>query len=227
MHEGIENILSAERFATYLAWAEGDRGRAIELYTLNTQLSEGLYTPLQMLEVALRNRVHDVMTEAFGATWFDLPEHQINKWQADMLDKARKDLADANKVETSSALVAALTFGYWTAMLGAEYEDLWQKALHKIAKSENGKGLRRKDLTKPLGPIRTLRNRIAHHEPIFYWNLPKHHDAIIQLTGWLSPVAAEWCSSVDRFDSLYPQGGLLLPRPTTDETLTSDARPLD
>jgi hypothetical protein len=227
MHEGIENILSVERFATYLAWAQGDRERAIELYTLNTQLSEALYTPLQMLEVALRNCVHDVMTEVFGPNWFDLPEHQLNEWQSDMLDKARKDLADASKVETPSALVAALTFGYWTAMLGAEYEDLWQMVLHKIAKNENGKGLRRKDLTKPSGPVRTLRNRIAHHEPILYRNLPKHHNAILQLTKWLSPVAAEWCRSIDRFDRLYPQGGLLLPSPTTDEALTPDARPLD
>jgi hypothetical protein len=47
-----------------------DWKRAIALYTLNTAVSEALYTPLQMLEVALRNRIHSVMTGARHETWF-------------------------------------------------------------------------------------------------------------------------------------------------------------
>ena len=35
----LEQALSLERFARYLAWADGGRQRAVELYTLNTQLS--------------------------------------------------------------------------------------------------------------------------------------------------------------------------------------------
>ena len=31
---------------------------------------------------------------------------------------------------------------------------------------------------------------MLHHEPILAWNLPKHHDAMIRITGWLSPAAA-------------------------------------
>jgi mono/diheme cytochrome c family protein len=36
-----------------------------------------------------------------------------------------------------------------------------------------GKGLRRKDFSGPLSPIRTVRNRIAHHEPIITWDSPE------------------------------------------------------
>src|SRR5262249_41189467 len=57
----LELALSLERFARYLAWADQDRARAIELYTLNTRISESLYIPLQALEIALRNRIHAVM----------------------------------------------------------------------------------------------------------------------------------------------------------------------
>lgn len=53
---GIEQALSLERFARYIAWAGGDRDQALALYTLNTQLSEALYAPLQALELSLRNR---------------------------------------------------------------------------------------------------------------------------------------------------------------------------
>lgn len=62
----LEAALSLERFARYVAWAGGDRARALELYTLNTQLSEALYTPLQALELALRNRIHTAMAAAYG-----------------------------------------------------------------------------------------------------------------------------------------------------------------
>ena len=66
--------------------------------------------------------------------------------------------------------MAALTFGYWTAMLGKEYEDLWQTILKAIAQREDGRGLRRKDFSHSLGAIRMLRNRLAHHETILHWD---------------------------------------------------------
>jgi len=59
----LEEALSLERFGRYLAWSHGDRHQAIRLYTLNTKVSESLYTPLQMLEVALRNRIHRVLVQ--------------------------------------------------------------------------------------------------------------------------------------------------------------------
>ncbi|WFP61436.1 Abi family protein [Mesorhizobium sp. WSM4904] len=207
---GIEDTLSADRFGTYLGWAGGDRNRAVELYTLNAVLSESLYIPLHMLEVALRNRIHQTMSKVHGEAWFDMPEHQLNAVQIDMLEKARIDLREKGKDETPGRIVASLTFGYWTALLGKEYENLWQITLKDIARREDGKGLRRKDITKSLGAIRTLRNRLAHHETVLHWDLPKHYGNIIQLITWLSPVAAEWCISCSRFDALYPKEGIPL-----------------
>ncbi len=49
MDSGFEATLSLERFTRYFEWAEGDRLRVLEPYALNTQLSEALYTPLQIL----------------------------------------------------------------------------------------------------------------------------------------------------------------------------------
>lgn len=206
----LETVLSLDRFGTYLAWAEGDRERAIALYSLNTTLSESLYTPLQALEISLRNRIHSVMTDMAGERWFDDPTYQLNPRQGEMLAKAEADLRENRKETTPGAMVAGLTFGFWTAMLGREYEELWQTDLHQIAKRESGKGLRRKDFTRPLGPIRTLRNRIAHHEPILYWNLQKHHESILQIIRWLSEVAADWCVAYDRFPHVYPDQRIVL-----------------
>ncbi len=204
----LESILSTARFGTYVAWAASDRERAVALYTLNAQLSECFYLPLQMLEVALRNRIDSVLRDVAGETWFDRAEYHANPRQPDMLAKARQDLTDARKDPTPGAIVAALTFGFWTAMLGKEYENIWQTDLHRIARRADGKGLRRKDFTRPLGPLRLLRNRVAHHEPILHWDLRKHHAALLELTGWLSPVAADWCRDQSRFAAVYPAEGI-------------------
>ena len=211
--EEIEEALSLERFSRYLEWAAGDTEYALKLYALNTQISEALYTPLQILEVALRNRIHAVMTAARHERWFEDAPFLAVPHQPDQLAKALDDLKREGKEPTPGRVVAALSFSFWTSMLSPAYEALWQTTLHKIARRENGKGLRRKDLSAPLTPIRILRNRIAHHEPILQWNLPKHYAAILHITGWLSPAAAAWCRVYSRFDAVHPQDRIALNQP--------------
>ncbi len=209
----LELTLSSERFGRYLSWAEGDRARAIHLYTMNCRLSESLYTPLHMLEVALRNRIHDVASTLVAGNklaWFDLAQFQRGDRQAEQLAKAKSDLTSDRKPVEPSRIVASLTFGYWTSFFSRDYENLWQQGLHRIARRPNGKGLQRKDFAQPLMPLRLLRNRIAHHEPIIGWDLPKHYDKIIELAEWLSPAGAQWCRDNSRFPALYPVEGIAL-----------------
>jgi hypothetical protein len=160
-----------------------------------------------MLEVALRNRIHSVMTEARGERWFEDQSCLLGNRQPEQLAKAIQDVTEDNKPPTPGRIVAALTFSFWTSMLGKECEALWRATLHKIAASP---GKKRKDFSGPLTPIRILRNRIAHHEPIIMWNLPKHHDNILKLIESLSPTAAAWCREHDRFDEVYPATGIIL-----------------
>jgi hypothetical protein len=215
--EHLEEALSLERFGRYRAWAGGDHARALDLYGLNTRLSEALYTPLQMLEVALRNRIHAVLSVSLQPRWFEAPEFLVGPHQNEQVVEALAELAREGKEATAGRVVAALTFSFWTTMLGTPYENLWQTDLHRVGRREDGKGLRRKDLSGPLTPIRLLRNRIAHHEPILAWDLPKHHGAMLRITGWLSPAAAAWCRTLDRFDQVHPHGRIALQQATDDE----------
>jgi hypothetical protein len=203
-YANLERAFSSERFARYLAWAGGDCDRAVELYSLNSQISEALYIPLQTLELALRNRIHGVISEAFHDRWFHDEGFLRGDRQPEQLAKAINDIKDGGREATPGRIVAELTFSFWTAMLGTCYEELWQTTLHRIGKKPNGKGLRRKDFSGPLTPIRTLRNRIAHHEPIIMWDIAKHHTNMIDITEWVAPAAAAWCGSIDRFDQVYP-----------------------
>ena len=213
MTDALEAALSLERFARYVGWAEGDRTRALELYTLNTQLSEALYTPLQFLEVVLRNRIHAILEEALHEHWFDEDGFLLVANQRRQLAKAHEELAEDGKKPTPGRIVSTLTFSFWTSMLSPSYEVLWQQTLHGIAHREDGTGLRRKDLSRPLTQIRTLRNRVAHHEPILQWNLTGHYANIVQLTRWLSPAAADWCDSHSRFPEVHPAERITLAEP--------------
>jgi hypothetical protein len=203
-HPGLETALSLERFNRYLIWAGEDRARAIELYTLNSRISEALYIPLQMLEIALRNRIHVVMSETFHERWFEDEGRLLGSREPEQLKKALDDILNRKKEAIPGQVIAELTFGFWTAMLGTDYEVLWQTSLHKIAMRSNGKRLRRKDLSAPLASIRNIRNRIARHEPILYFNIPKHYENMLTLTEWLSPPAAIWCRQHCRFFNVYP-----------------------
>ncbi len=214
--EELENALSLERFGRYLAWAGGDHARALELYALNTRLSEALYIPLQMLEVALRNRIHSVLAITQAPRWFEDSRFLLVPHQNAQVTEALAELARERKEPTPGRVVAALTFSFWTAMLGSAYENLWQTELHRIARREDGRGLRRKDFSGAITPIRLLRNRVAHHEPILAWDLPKHHEAMLRLTSWLSPSAATWCRGLDRFEQVYPVTRIALQTPGAD-----------
>ena len=135
-HADLELALSLERFGRYLAWAGGDRERAIDLYTLNTRISESLYTPLQSLEVALRNRIHVVMTEALGGDgWFQQDGVRCHARQPEQLGKAIEDSNVVNKahLHRPHCRCALLRLFDRNGCLDPDYEGLWRTTLHRIA----------------------------------------------------------------------------------------------
>ena len=207
----LQIAFSHERLARYLDWANGDSAAALQLYTRNAQFSEALYIPPQTLELALRNRVHWVMTNQFGEDWLLTDGNYLRILEKQKIQRALDDLNRNHKVLAPGHVVSALSFGFWTALLGREYEELWRKTLHQIARKPNKRNLPRKSLSGPLRNIRELRNRIAHHEPILYYNLPRHHADIRQIISWLSPEAEQWCAGCDRFPALYQANPCQLP----------------
>jgi hypothetical protein len=163
-----------------------------------------------MPEVALRNRIHAVLSQARQPAWFSEDGFLLVPHQMVQIETATSELVREKKEPTPAGIVSALPFNFWTTMPGPAYETLWQTHLHRIGLRENGKGLRRKDFSAPLTPNGMLRNRIAHHAPILAWNLPQHHAAMVRITFWLSATAAGWCGNLDRFELVYPLARLRL-----------------
>jgi hypothetical protein len=209
----VEAIVSADRFARYVQWA-GNPNDAIGLYTLNTALSECLYTPIQVLEVTLRNRMNAVLSGTHGAGWVLGSGPFLNDYQRRQITEASDRVQSEGKAVTAPRVIAALSFGFWSSLVGRNQEQLWRAELHAIARKPDGRGCSRKELSAPLDNVRHVRNRIAHHEPILHLDLPALHTEIGTLTGWLDPNAAAWVTELSRFAVVFPQGGIvLLPPP--------------
>lgn len=215
--DAMESVLSLERFGRYLKWAAEDRQRALELYTLNTRLSEALYVPLQTLELTLRNRIHTRMRLPHTDRWFDNSRIITDDVQRQQVAEAKLQITKRGKDASPGRIVAALPFGFWTSMVGRKYENLWQTTLAFIATRELGKLPQRTYFSAPLSEIRPLRNRIAHHEPILHYKLGQHHQTILMLIKRLSPDALAWNATVDRFPEVFPNPTYVLNRTVEDE----------
>lgn len=202
----IEACLSTDRFSPFLLSCNGNKAEALQLYELNTRVSASLYAPLQALEITLRNRFHQGLSDAYGEWWFNRGDVVWQSFQRRRIGEAQVDLALEKKQITPGRVIASLMFGFWTACLAAPYEDvIWRRGGIAKAFQAGGQKPTRNAVNKMLSPIRKIRNRIAHHEPILYYDLPKHHRNMVELTSWLSPEIADWAELASTFPTIYEE----------------------
>lgn len=202
--ENIEKIvksISEDRLSTYLNVQNGDIKSALELYLKNIEYSASLFVPLQGLEVALRNSLNDVICVHYDkADWFD--DIPLNDGAKKIIKRARKTAQKNRENARISHVVAELPLGFWLSMLNKSYhQSLWIPFLHK-AFPEAKKA--RSEIHERLDHIRTLRNRIAHHEPIFKRHLEQDYQSIIEVLSWICPETAEWIKahSLDGYNKI-------------------------
>lgn len=201
--ELLRSSISAARLRRYLALAHGDTAQALRLYMWNTALSEALYGPLQGLEITLRNKIHERLSEAFGARWYDAPALRLRHAQQEQIDRAKQALGFQGKPLEPERVVAELNFGFWVGLFGSKYENhLWRPHLRKVFVNAPAPFLR-KQAHAALDAIRLLRNRVAHHEPILHRRLPEEHRLILDSIGWLCTTTAAWVAHHSRFDRVH------------------------
>lgn len=179
----IDSWLGAPRFQKYVALCGNDRNRALATYEWNVSLGQALMRDIAHFEVALRN--------AYGATlssiWTD-PDHwilspsspvvmpiwrvvkrdglkrgsDVNYFNRKSVDSAIKKCGGANAL--AGKVIAELSFGFWRSLTTASHEkSIWVPYLH----GAYPKGTSRAAVDNDLRDINAVRNRIAHHEPVF------------------------------------------------------------
>jgi Abi-like protein len=184
----LERGFSPERLQPYVNIKGTNLSEALELYAWNSQISAAFYVPLQGLEILLRNTFHNALVQSKGSDWFDVPE-LLKAFEKEEVAKAAERLAKEKKPRESHRIVAELSFGFWLALLRPHYTDeIWIPVLSRVVRGKAN----RKDFYKDLDYMRTLRNRIAHHQPIFKRHLLKDYQHIIDMAGKLCPDTARW-----------------------------------
>lgn len=209
--EEIEAALSPERLQPYLNTAGRDRERALRLYLWNTAVSAAFYGPLQGLEVVLRTAIHHRLTERYGPAWYANLDAGLDRGALGRIRQALLELDHEGSTNDIPRLIATLSFGFWVSLLGsggrlesgrkANYEmTLWRPALRQVF--AHRATLTRRQAHGPLNELRILRNRIAHHEPIFARNLTADHARVLEVIGWLSPGIRTWTAHHSRLPTL-------------------------
>lgn len=191
----LESAFSHERMQTYLDAAHGDRAVALQHYTRNVQLGAAFHGPLQALEVTLRNTMHSQLATQYGGHWFLDPAPGLDSHARDAIDgQLRRSMGAL----TPGRFVASMSLGFWVRLLGrgsyingggkADYEKtLWRPALCKAFP-----GRQRRAVQQRLDQLRQLRNRIAHHEPIFDRNLTEDYALLLEAVDWISVDVRAW-----------------------------------
>lgn len=205
----LEASLSADRLGTYLTATGGDRAEAVRLYTWNTAVSAAFYGPLQALEIALRNAMNRELASVYGQTWYDSAKAGLDSGCLARVEQTKQGLRKDKYPDDAPHVIASLSFGFWVSLLGpggyidwktktkANYEmTLWRPALRRAF--PHATSISRKNVHTPLNFLRTFRNRIAHHEPVFTRHLEKDYESILEIAAWIAPHKRAWIEAHSR-----------------------------
>lgn len=161
----------------------GDQSKAVALYKANIQLSQALYPLISVLEVALRNGVDRQMSLFLGdANWLINKRNQFanhpllvykdkygvhpDYFFTDKLNHAEAKLRFRKAPILHGKLLAELTFGFWVKFFDSSPIKILKGAPLKAFR--NSPHLPAAQVHSHLNSIVTLRNRIAHSEPICF-----------------------------------------------------------
>jgi hypothetical protein len=193
----IERYVSSERLAANVHYARGDPWVAIRLYERNIEISEALYGVIQALEITLRNAIHNNLSEHLGGPgWYEI--FGFEESERKTVDEACRKVLDRPAALTSGRVLAELTFAFWGRLFSGSYEKtLWVPHLRKIfpLKLQD----RRSQIRARLLQLKTLRNRIAHHERLLCGrqNVRQDYADILEMIGWISPTMRLWVESTN------------------------------
>ncbi|WP_426212293.1 hypothetical protein [Massilia sp. TWP1-3-3] len=204
-YASVVSNFSGSRLDTYkLRLNCGDEAQTVEMFFLFQDICSHLFTPLQMLEVTLRNGIHAAArAKRRQIDWYAhialTPESQRHLAAAQT--SATRDLQNI-RIPTTDDIICRLPFGFWVYMLSQTYRDtkpatnLWNQFNQKTL-FPHAHGMTMKAIFSRLEIVNNLRNRLFHHEPI--WSgygvsdidqalkkIKEKHQLVTETLGWIS-----------------------------------------
>jgi hypothetical protein len=209
----LRAAISDARFETYFT-AAGDNGvLAVELYEWNARIAAALMMPAHLAEVTTRNAVSAALSAVYGAQWpwdegfrYSLPSSGKYKPRGD-LEKTR------TLQPTTGKVIVELKFVFWESIFTARHDaDIWDghiKSVFPNADPAASTAELRFKIRGELETIRRLRNRLAHHEPIFDRNIADELERMLKLVELRSASTAQWVRDLEQVSSVLAEKPLL------------------
>lgn len=212
-YSDYKRAFSQPRLERFLLATKGDQQKALHLYKLNIQLSECLFGIMSIFEIVLRNHIDQYYRQYFKDNeWlkngcgqgglFSHPSFIRSGFES--RTKILTTIAQLGNHYTHDRLVAKLNFGFWTYMFTPIQFRVGGQGLHRIY-INRPKGTSQSQLFNELDEVRSLRNRIAHHEPVCFDNAHQiytgrtktTHSYIIKHIEWLGYKSSELLLGLD------------------------------
>ncbi len=106
-------------------------------------------------------------------------------------------------------VIPELSFYFWQQMFtNRHFGRIWENHIERIFPNMDKKmekQLKRIHIHDELEHIRNLRNRIAHHEPIFRSDLEADFQRIVNLVMLKCSTSAQWLVQNNLFTTIYSQ----------------------
>lgn len=205
----IEKHFSSARLRRYQQAYLGDNEKAALAYSNNMLLAEAMMPLLNVLEIALRNGVHNRLTLRYGRldwweSWVGLTTFEKSYKE---VKKCKEKLDKRKEKNTSDKVIAELTFGFWVLLFNNEFQkDLW-KDLRLVFPHCPKQQRKRHTVSQALNQLRILRNRVFHHEPVIWLtpNLCEQHALGLKTIFWIEPNLIDWLKPHDRFHTTWAE----------------------
>lgn len=180
------------------------------LASWNQKLSATLLEDLSHLEIGLRNlldaelaRLHEL--SGGGSTWITDQKSEI--WRTGSSDLLRRlrtasSQASAKVYPSHEDLLAELSLGFWTSLLGKKNLHL-NVNLRGVFFGLGGRNL--SELGDNLARINTLRNRLAHQHRILHRDLRRDYELVLRTASLIDPKLARFIAKVSRTEALIAQ----------------------
>lgn len=184
--------LSAPRLSSYkrffLVSSDED---AYGIHRWNEALSGFIFKCVSTTEIVLRNRIHEVMSAHYGTAgwvgsrdWYNhiqLGPVSVQKIQeVTHICRRGRPPAPRSPAPTPDDVISRQTFGFWTTIFEAQtdiagrsikWPDLFPQIFvgHRQRVASYWGVAQRDGVLARLKTCNNLRNRIAHHEPLWKW----------------------------------------------------------
>jgi len=177
----------------------------MRLYHWNALISASFLFPLHVFEICLRNAAANAIESYYNPLW-----PWANAFEMSLPSNPRPHFSPRHEIRsarvrhtTTGKIIADIKFAFWVSIFTSRHDGrLWSPCLRRefpnIPATVTIANARLK-IHDVADRVRELRNRIAHHEPIFQRNLATDYALIKDIVGYRCAHTAAW---MDRAQSV-------------------------